>query len=306
MRLITRSIYGSALQTARHLGIEHPIINNSSLNQALSNFTVGGQAAIVTSFNPTIPVYDPATETEKLKLQYFCIGNGGHKNFTGADGTPYAAPLPHRATDAGPYKWLPFVMRLPSNDLPAGAQGQGKYRMRRVITVGGQQYIAYFLKALDLTGVSAEMQQVNVVNGIAQTPQPFAPTTTNLQPTPPNITAPGVFPNAGSYLTTTAAMEIAFTAAEIEELKNVVTILQGDELYAIISEIGLCSGVDKAANGYVNSGSWSGSPTLNYTEAAAVQINTHVSSYYPVAFTNDGFTFRMDAGATEPLFGTAV
>ena len=63
MRLITRTVYGSALQTSRHLGIEHPIVTNSSLNEALANFTVGGNNAIVTAQNPVVDAYIPANET---------------------------------------------------------------------------------------------------------------------------------------------------------------------------------------------------------------------------------------------------
>lgn len=309
MRLITRTIYGGVLQTDKQLGLPHLIPNNSSLNQAVSNFSVDGVSVVDGAKDPTVSAYASATDTAALSTKYLVIGNGGHKNYTGADGADFTAPLPHRATDAGLYNWIPFVLRLPNNDLPSGSDAdpqpltRAMYRLRRIITVDGQDYIAYFARLIDLDGVATEMQRINYVQGTEQAPVAFVPGSTDLQPTAPNIATPGTIPTDGSYLAATAAIALNFTAAEVNEIKNAVTVLQGSELNAIVSEIALVSGADKTAQGFGWDGSQLASNVVSYQEAVGMQAITHVSAYYPLVYTNAGFDIDMDLGATEPLFG---
>ena len=72
-------------------------------------------------------------------------------------------------------------------------------------------------------------------------------------------------------------------------------IIYGDENYAIISEIALCSGVDRSVSVQ------NGSSQLSYTEAIAVQVSDFVSCFHPMSFLNTSFTLGLDIGAVEPL-----
>jgi hypothetical protein len=101
----------------------------------------------------------------------------------------------------------------------------------------------------------------------------------------------------GSYVVATARVDLTISAAETLELLSVGTILFGDENAAIISEIALCMGVDKNVN--YNSGSG----TISFLEAIAVQVASHVPAFFPMKFSNQGVTLSLDIGATEPLFG---
>lgn len=278
MRTITRTIYGSALQTAMLLKLPYTVVPNTTLNEKFGILA------------------NQVPEPGKLpSLAYFCIGNGGHRSVTGADGIPYTMPIKHRASDAALFNHLPFVLREVNDDLPP--EQRQKYALRREEQHGGRRYYAYYLKRLDLSGVVNEMKHTTVIDGVSQT-LPFIPTSANLNPTPPEISPTGINPTEGDYLTTTAVVEIRFTANDVAELVRVAEILYGNELMAVISEIGLCSGLDK-----VITAQGPGNTTFNFNEAIAVQITNHITSYYSMAYTNNGFDFQIEMGATEPLLG---
>lgn len=278
MRTITRTIYGSALQTAMLLKLPYTVVPNTTLNEKFGILA------------------NQVPEPGKLpSLAYFCIGNGGHRSITGADGVPYTVPIKHRASDAALFNHLPFVLREVNDDLPP--EQRQKYALRREEQHGGRRYYAYYLKRLDLSGVVNEMKHTTVIDGVSQT-LPFIPTSANLNPTPPEISPTGINPTEGDYLTTTAVVEIRFTANDVAELVRVAEILYGNELMAVISEIGLCSGLDK-----VITAQGPGNTTFNFNEAIAVQITNHITAYYSMAYTNNGFDFQIEMGATEPLLG---
>lgn len=304
MRLITRTVFGSALQTSRHLGLNHDVVANSSLNEALAQLQLNSLTLVDNDKLPVVAAYNAQTDTADNHLQYFAIGNGGHRNYTGAGGQPFTAPIPHKATDVSLFKWIPFKLIAAGQPDITGPE-LAQYRLRRVVTIGGQKYIGYWLKKLDTSSAATAMQRVTVTNGVPGLPTTYAPGPGDVLSVPdPNLTQPGVFPNDGSYLTTTAGLEIAFSAQEIQDLRDAVNIMLGNELFAIISEVALCSGVDKETTQRKDTdGNVIGSQMM---EAVGVQVNTHISAYYPVVYTNDGFDFRMDLGATEPLFGAAA
>jgi hypothetical protein len=280
MKILTRTCYGAFLQACQLMDLPFSLVANTTLNE---KFSIQGGVA------PTLGTLP--------SMQYYCIGNGGHANQTGSDGFPYTVPLQHLSTDAALFKHVPFIVRPVANDLDSNTRQL--YALRMVITAPNtQQYVAYYLKRIDLTGVTPSMQLSSTVNGVTSV-QPFTPTTSNLNPTPPPISSSGVVTTNGDYITSSALVVINFDANDVAELINVAQILYGNELYAVISEIGLCSGQDKLVT-VVPSGSISG---FSYNEAIAVQICTHITSYYSVGSSNQGIDIDVQVGATEPLYG---
>ena len=280
MHIITRSIYGSRLQTMLLLGLPYTPVENTTLNEKYDVF----------------PDLQP-NATDVPRVRYFCIGKGGHRNATGADGHPYVSPVQHSPGDAALYDALPFLLRLPNNDLTAGERE--KYAMRKIITVNGQQYVAYYLKRLDTVGVNAQMLYNSVANNVTTT-TPFVPSGANLNPTQPAIPATGVVTTTGDYLSTSAILDLDFTAQDVAELIEVCRIMYDNELYAVISEIGLVAGVDRIVTTPA-----AGGGTFNYLEAIAAQITTFITAHYSVGYTNNGFEYKLELGATEPLIGLA-
>ncbi|MNP21766.1 hypothetical protein D3C76_1143990 [compost metagenome] len=80
------------------------------------------------------------------------------------------------------------------------------------------------------------------------------------------------------------------------ELINACRILYDNEAYAVISEIGMVSGVDR--NAQVQG---PGNTTFNMKEVICAQIASFITTHHSVAFTNKGFTQDIELGATEPL-----
>lgn len=278
MRILCRTIYGSALQTSQLLGVPHKIVPYSTLNE---KFDI--QPGVLPGPN------------ERCAAQYFVIGAGGHRHVMGADNVPYTTPIEHSPNHAALYRHMPFVLREMNNDLTIAQRA--KYGLRRLESHNGRQYAAYYAKRINLENVEANMEHTTMNEGVPTT-VPFIPTSADLNPTPPQLPSTGVVTTSGNYLSATAVVPINFDANDVAELKNVARIMFDNELMAVISEIGIVSGVDR-----VVTGPGQGNTTFNYNEIIGAQIVTHITSYYSVGFTNQGFDFKVEIGATEPLIG---
>lgn len=281
MENLTRTGVGSLLQTALFTGTPLTFLPNTTLNEL---------------FNIQAGVYPPSNQYPTLG--YYSIGYGGHKNSTGADGTPLNDPVQHEATDTGEYKPMPFVLRQDSNDLSAA--DQAKYALRRVEIWNGLRYYAYYLKRLSKVGIVPLIEQVTV-DGDTTVTAPWIPTSANLNPVPPLLSTDGVNVVNGSYLSVTARMDLSLTADEVAEIVAAALVIHNDDRYAVISEIGLCSGQDKQ----VASPS-TGNATIPFNEAIAVQIVSHVDTMYPLKFSPQGVDILLDVGTSEPLFNLAT
>src|SRR5574343_1642511 len=172
MKSVIRTIYGAALQTAQLLNLPHVIPPHSTLNE---KFNIN--AAM------TIP------DTEIPHIRYVGIGNGGHRVVVGSNNISYNQPIQHLPRHAGLYNQLPFVLRPITNDLTP--QERNKYRLRTILQHGGVSYAAYYLKTIDLTNSVVDMEYYTVENGIT-TSSTFAPNSSDLNPTPPDLSSTGV------------------------------------------------------------------------------------------------------------------
>lgn len=277
MENITRTVYGSYLQTCMLLALPFVVKNHTTLNEKFS---------IQNGVLPDI--------SDIPHMRYYAIGNGGHRMVVGGNGLSKPEPIQHRATDAACFNHIPFAMREPSADLSVGERA--KYALRREETHNGTRYIAYYLKRMDFTGVVPAMEYKTVADGETTT-TPFVPDTSNLNPTPPDLNNSGVNVTTGDYTTTTAKITLTLTQAEVTELLNVAEILYQDDGYAIISEFALCSAIDKIVQS-----PGPGSTTIAFNDAIAVQVASHINSFIPLAFSNNGVDVLLDVGATEPLF----
>lgn len=280
MKRITRTVYGARLQTSHLLGLPYTHIPNTTLNE---KFDV--QSGVLPA-NGDLPT-----------TLYYAVGKGGHRVETGADGKPYISPIQHLARDAALYEHVPFIVRDLDDDLDVITRQ--KYAMRKIITVGGQQYIAYYLKRLDLSTATADLLNNEVVDGVVNS-VPFVPTGANLNPEPPAIPSTGSVTTSGTYLSTSSVVRLDFTAQDVAEYVNVARLLYNNELMAVISEVGLVAAVDKTVTAPAYGGG-----QFNYREALVATITAHITAYYSVGFTNMGFDFGLQLGATEPLLDVA-
>ncbi len=276
MESVVRTIFGSYLQSCELLGISHDIKEFTTLNE---KFAIQSGVAIPPGTYP--------------KVQYFCIGNGGHQMTMGADNIPLTKINQHKATDAALFKHLPFALRTIDNDLTSTERAN--YALRKEVVYNGTTYIAYYLRRIDMTGVVSEIDYRSVLNGVI-TSTPYVPSIGSLSPVPAIINNTGVNVLAGDYITTTAMVTVSFSPEDIAELLNVANIIYANEDYAIISEIGLCSGVDKVIN--ITS---AGGGSFNFNEAIGVQIISFISSMHIAKYTTAGIEKFLDIGCNEPI-----
>jgi len=279
MQLVSRTVYSSYLQTVLLANQAFKLAPNSTLNELY-----GVQ-------NGVLPPRTPS-------LGYFAIGNGGHRMTSGADGVPLTEPVQHEATDSGLIHGIPFVLRAINNDI--GTTTQANYALRRIEVHGGAQYIAYYLKRLPMASLNTEMILANVANGVT-TISEFIPTSANLNPTPQALASTGVNLVSGDYVAAQAAMNVMLSATEVGEIINAATIMYGKPEYAIISEIALCSGVDKIVQSPTGTNAM-----INFNEAIAVQCLSFISSYFSLMFNTNGVDLLLDIGCSEPLFNLSV
>jgi hypothetical protein len=280
MEYITRTIYGAALQSATLLGKSPKINPLSTLNTKF-----GILADTLPGVNE-IPI-----------MQYMAIGIGGHTYTVGGNGVPKPEPVQHRSRDASCYKPLPFVLREAGNDL--SDIDRRKYALRREETHNGLRYFAYYLRRIDLAGVDVESEYVTVQDE-QEVVTPFTPDSSDLNPQPPTLSSTGVNTVTADYLSATAKLTLSLDPTDVSELVNVATVMFNDPDLAIVSEVALCSGVDKQANS-----PGAGNSPISFLEAIGVQIVSHINAFYPLRFSPNGVNILLDAGATEPLFTIA-
>jgi hypothetical protein len=277
---ITRTVYGAVVQTTLFLDQLFDLVQNTTLNEKF-----GVQQGVSSSVTPT--------------LNYYGIGIGGHTMTAGTDGIYLPTPLEHEPTDAALFKHLPFVLRLPTNDLSQAEQAA--YAMRTTLTVGGVNYIAYYLKRLDYSTTQVQMQLKSVASDGTVSTTTFTPTTSNLNPVANPLATSGVNLTTGDYVTSTAKVTIAFTVNDITELLNAANIIYGDPSYALISELCLVSGVDKPITVTTTTGA-----SYTFLEAIMAQVASFVNTLIPVRFLNSEVDIVLDLGATEALLTTTT
>lgn len=272
-----RTVYGAYIQTCLYRDIPPVYEANTTLNEKFG------------ILNDTLP-----TSTDRPYLGFYGVGNKGHTMVVGANGLTKPQVVPHKAIDAALYNQIPFVLRPVTNDLTAAERA--KYALRREETYGGIRYAAYYLRRLDSSNLSAVMQYKIIENGV-ETVTTFVPDSSCLNPTPPTISSTGVNVTSGESVSASSMAALTISSDEAAELRNVAKVLYDDEEYAIISEIALCTGVDKVVQ--VNS---SGAGTFNFNEAIGVQIAQHVAANSSMVFNNTGTTINLNVGATEPMW----
>jgi hypothetical protein len=277
MENITRTIGSAYLQTVQWIGARFVMKQNSTLNE---KWNIQSGIAPGTNDMPRIKAYG--------------IGNGGHDLIV-VNGIAKPRPTQFKTRNASLYKHMPFVLRLPEADLTVDERS--KYAMRRIEDHNGTNYVAYYLKRIDFTNVVPVINYHQVVEGGDEVVTAFNYTTDDLNPVAPALSPTGTNIVSGDYLSASAPVSIALTAADVEELINVAQIIWNDADLAIVSEMCLVSGVDKT----VASPSV-GNSTINFVELIAAQVCTMINVFYPMNFNNQGVDIALDLGATEPLF----
>lgn len=228
-------------------------------------------------------------------LKFYTIGIGGHGYTMGPNSIPLSQVIDHSSGDAGLYQHLPFVLRPINDDLTAGERS--RYCLRKIIEVDGTNYVAYYGKRLNMTGVIPKMTKRTIVDDQTVIEE-YVYTEANLSPTPPEIPNTGAVTTSNEYLATSAVIPMPFTEADVAELYNVAEILFGDRRMAVISEFGFCTAVDADVSINTPAGA------VTFKEAICAQIATIISGHYEMIYNSKGFDFNLEVGAVQPLLAT--
>lgn len=277
MENISRTIFAGLVQTNSFLGLGQQYPEKTTLNEKLN-----------------IQSNQTPDQTQRSLMRYYTIGLGGHKNTNGADGITITKPRQHKAVDGANFKHLPFVLRELSSDLST-AERQ-KYALRKIETIQGKSYIAYYAKRISMDGVRAKMQIHTYESGNLVRVDDFIPDDSVLNPVPEEVSNTGINVIDGKYAVVSAPIVLSLTRAEIDEILNAAKILYGSEDYGIISEIGLVTGVDRAVTA-----STPGIGNFQFNEVIGAMISHHLNVLYPLKYVNGQLEIDIDVGAQEPM-----
>lgn len=275
METVQRTIYSAHLQTTKLLNRQWTILPNSTLNQKFNLF----------------PNEVPNVNEYPL-LKYIGIGNKGASYELTQSGYVLTTPIPHLPRDASLYNFIPFIVRNINDDI--SSTERLKYRLRVPITVNNNQYVAYYLKVLNLDSLIPSVELRNVNNGVITT-NTFTPTQSDLNPTPPVLNNNNLNNPDGDYLVSTAKVTFLLNQQEISEILDACNLLFGDPRYAVINEIALVTGVDKILQGTF------GNTQSNYTEVIASQVAAFISQYHALTTNTTQVQIELDIGSVEPL-----
>lgn len=275
METVTRTILSAHLQTCKLLNKPFTVLPNSTLNQ---KFNIQANEAPATNQYPS--------------LGYICIGNKGASYEVATGNYILTTPIPHLPRHAALYNTIPFIVRPMDDDI--GPTERLRYRLRVPITVGGDSYVAYYLRTLNLDNVTPNVELRNVNDGVI-TSTPFEHELSDLSPTAPVITGNNISNPNGDYLVSTAKTTFILNRDDVENIMDACNIIYGDPRYAVINEIGLVTGVDKVVTGQF------GSTTGNYTEVISGQIAAFISQYHALTNSTNEIQIGLNVGSVQPL-----
>lgn len=274
MDTVFKTTWGTALEIALKYNIAPNIPNNSTLNKALD---IGDSLTLAPGDTPHI--------------KYLAIGTGGKT--LDCSSTPSTTYSLYNVDQAKLYKHVPFILRPINNDLtPAEAN---KYRMRKVISVGGNDYVAYYLMVIDTSTLAIEFETTVIPANAPKSSTPYVPGANNLTPTPP--TSAEITAANNTYINAHADVSIFLSETTVEGIKDATAIINGGVADDYITELALVSGVDKSHNISINGA------TVNYTELAKAQLNEIIRVDKSLIFGNPELTMTLSAGSLDPLYG---
>lgn len=272
---IQRSCNTSQLLTSMYIRKPYVPLANSTLNEKFN-------------INPDeVPAVG-----EYPSLGLWCIGRGAHQLVSKAAGGSSPMSTPIFATDNSLELITPFVVRELTNDL--STIERRKYALREVREIKGKTYALYWACNLDMNNVSQVTELQITEDGEVVSTKLYTPSPESLEPPARNYND-SALATSRQRVTTYAAINVSFTEQDVKELIDACIIMYDDPTAAVVTEIGMLSGVPRS----LPTGTAGGQEMM--TESIAVQLNAHVSTYQAVHLSSKGFDLSIITGAGEPL-----
>lgn len=305
MTIITQTIYSRGLATQRKIGQPYELLQYSTINEALNNAqAVPNQPTVPTAGSEVVEQYDAQNDTNSMVMKYMVIGNNGHQTIYGEhlhSGMP--APIDWAANNSGMYWMIPFIIVDADHDLSASERA--KYRLRKVLLVGGILRVAYYAMVLNFPTGSPEYRIYRKENNTITDSAIFTPTLSQLIPVHPS----GDLVNDKTHVSVTQPYSALFTTEMINNIINACNLLYGTSAAAVISEIGICHAVDKPVTArYPLTGTQNPANITpgTFFETVGMQVDTHVSLVQPISYNHTGFGVDLHVGGGVPLYPTST
>jgi len=225
-----RTIYGMSLQMHALTGKPYKVLPNTTLNE---------------KFNINKGVLNEDNEYPTLK--YYTIGVGGSGILDTVDGYNYSK---HRATDAALFEHLPFVVRRTDNDLLPQEQVRYRFKMKKIIN--NIEYYCYYLRVIENESIKDEFHEINMVNGVPVLSLFDTNTDKLLSPTPKENTVMYSNTDDVKYITKVTKIPFIMLKTDLLEVQNAINVLYGYGTTKALTEIGVCTGIDKTIDGILD------------------------------------------------------
>jgi len=235
-------------------------------NELLGITNIANDPNLDTTLNYKYGVFADETPATKPVVAYFGIGVNGFKNLDDGNlSTPYIPSMENMDL----YEPLPF--RCVPIDEDISTVERAKYRMRVRKTFNSVDYWCYYLKLLEFTDVAVQITQTD-----PETLQenPYTLDVSNLTPIP-YVTEVDVNGQTGETIEG-SEINVSLNCKAVitgEEVLESVGVIYDDPRRAVISELGIYTGVDKVVTGvdYLDN-------PLQYTEGIYSQLAVHQCS----------------------------
>lgn len=269
---VRHTAIGQYIQSRLFLGLPIEIIQNTTLNE---KFDINKKTQI--------------TADEKYQAIYFCIGDGGHDQSKTANQPAITVPVDHDPSDCALYHHMPFVLRPLNNDLTETERS--RYRLRRIETHGGVQYVAYYARKMTYENTTRIVLE-SVNKGVSSV-LPYTYTTSNLNPKRPELPVRQVVTASNTKMKVSTGASIVFDEFDVREYRNVCKIIYGSARISVISEMCVVAAVDDIA--HMND------KGEKYSELKGATVISFFSTYQSMDFSNGGFTEVLELGEKTPL-----
>lgn len=211
------TIYQHDLRLSRDINKPHVYKPNTTLNEILG----------INKENSS-PVNYPT-------LSYFAIGTGGESM---VDGTSFSLSK-HSAKDATLFNIIPFILRLPDNDIDS--ESRKKYCFSKSLVIDGVTYIAYYLKAVSDIVSRDDFFKITTNESGKSTLSIFSTNDESIIfPKPINKEDYINNIDKSSFISKTNKFLFNLDTFDLNELDNVFNLLKIDKF---ITEIALCNAI---------------------------------------------------------------
>lgn len=278
------TIAKSALQACELLGKQYNVVAKSTINESLAIPDAAAQLIV-------------PGETPVMKV--VVIGDGGFTTQTGSDGKTFPTSYYHKPTDSGLFSAVPFLIRAAGSDITNVSGLRNKYRLRKEITIGGQDYIAYYGKVIEDDAIQVALELRTIQDNGTVVATPFVYGSVDNHPVPVLLAPNTPYSTTSQYVAATKKVALAFSAADINELLHVAEIIYNDGRPMTISEIAMCAGVDRPFE-------IGGNPANIMIESYCTQVMTFLATNFPASSFRNGVNYTFEVGNTEPLFSVAA